>query len=733
MSLRVEGMVMPYPTNAATWKPKESRFKRIAAMVIALVMAVSLVACGGGMGGSSPAPAGDESANQNAGTAVVAPGELAGKPWVTSIVQGNLPAERPVAKDDLYTHYAYDYLASHQERPGDQLEDHAAEIKSANLAVITDGSKTGHDLDQLRIFFNQAADFKKLKETGLSEVQPYLDRIAAVSSIEEMNELLLAEDFPFSPFILPVLTLSDTREVNIVSINPNLVLSDPLLVGGMYYQNSDDPQKQESIDRTLLIMGSDALLDLYAQGMEADEVMAAYEKIRDFEKSYAKHLDYSGRYSTQAFGAAAESARASYITPDELYGECPNFPMKAMLKKLGMDGSPLYNSSEGWVEAFNEKWTNENLDAIKQIASLKVLNETRPYRDPSGVNQVNEQSGLPALDAESFAYNACDNMNTFAIVLGNTYVNEALGANAKERLTKLSQDIVNTYKDLVGNTAWVGEESRARAIEKLDHMTLNVLEPTGGYYDFGGLELTPTDAGGTLLGNYLKLKQYRQDQTSKMVGKPAVPAILWFSVKPTLNNAFYDSTSNSINICPGYVTSLVYSDEMSDTSILAGIGTTIGHEISHGFDYAGAQYDAYGTPNPMFTDADADAFVKKCSELAAYYSGIEALPGLMVDGENVKTEAAADLCGMQAALEIAGKSEGVDYDEFFTTYSLMWAQTVPGDNLPSLLLDTHPLNNVRTNVSTQMFDPIYEKLGVKEGDGMYLAPDKRINVWGPNA
>ena len=105
----------------------------------------------------------------------------------------------------------------------------------------------------------------------------------------------------------------------------------------------------------------------------------------------------------------------------------------------------------------------------------------------------------------------------------------------------------------------------------------------------------------------------------------------------------------------------------------------------------------------------------------------------MVDGDTVKTEAAADLCGMQAALELAGKSEGVDYDEFFSTYSLMWAQTVSADTLPYLLLDAHPLNNVRANVSTQMFDPIYENLGVKEGDGMYLAPDKRINVWGPNA
>ena len=202
----------------------------------------------------------------------------------------------------------------------------------------------------------------------------------------------------------------------------------------------------------------------------------------------------------------------------------------------------------------------------------------------------------------------------------------------------------------------MGEESRQRVIEKLDHMTLNVLEPAGGYYDFSGIELTPTDQGGTLLGNYLKLKQYRLDQESKMVGQPAVAACPWFFVRPTEMNAFYDPTSNSINIYPGYVTSLIYTEDMSDLDLLAGAGFTIGHEISHGFDYQGAQFDAYGTPNPVFTDADVDSFVLKCSTLALYYNGIEIAPGTMVNGQYVVTEASADLCGMQAILELAKKT-----------------------------------------------------------------------------
>ena len=105
----------------------------------------------------------------------------------------------------------------------------------------------------------------------------------------------------------------------------------------------------------------------------------------------------------------------------------------------------------------------------------------------------------------------------------------------------------------------------------------------------------------------------------------------------------------------------------------------------------------------------------------------------MVNGENVVTEAAADLCGMHAVLEIASKSDTVDYDKFFSTISNGWAQVIPQQTMATQLLDTHPLNNLRINVNAQMFDPIYEKLGVTEGDAMYLAPEQRINIWGPNA
>ena len=693
----------------------------------------SASASGASTSANTSASAGNESTNASVSASSAAPGELAGKPWVTSIIQGNLPSEAPAAKDDIYTHYNYEYLAAHQAQSSTAAQDHAAELQATNLAVIKDASKTGHDLDQLRIFYEQAADIETLQETGLAGVQPFLDRIDAVTSIKDMNALLSSDDFPFSPFVLSYITLADTRDVNIVNVGPNLALVDTIAVGGAYYQDSDDPQLQQSMDAAIWNAASLSMVDLMIMGMSNDEVNAVFPSILSFEKAHGKYAGYYGEYSQRDFGAMAEAARNSYFTMDELCAACPNFPMKATLDKLGKGASPKYISTRKWLEAFNGVWSDDNIEVIKLVAKMKVLAETRPYRNPPKLNQTSEADGKASEIAESFAYEACNQQDTFAIVLAATYVDEALGEVAKSRLTELSQELVDTYKALVGNTAWMSKESQQRVIEKLDHITFNMLEPVGGYYDFGGLELTPTEQGGTLIGNYLKLKKYRLDQESKMVGQPAVAVCPWFMLKPTETNVFYDPTSNSINVYPGYVTSLIYTEDMNELDLLASAGFVIGHEISHGFDYQGAQVDAYGMPNPVFTDVDVDAFVLKCSSLALYYNGIEIAPNIMVDGQNVITEAAADLCGMQVILELVEKDENADYEQFFTKVSNVWASVSPEAMLPSLLLDVHPLSNLRVNVNAQMFDPIYDKLGVVEGDAMYLAPNERINIWGANA
>ena len=153
---------------------------KLVTLAFALAAALALVACGGNAAQS---------------------GRLVGSPWVTSVLSGNLPAEQPEAKDDLYTHYNYEYLSARQGDDVSTMSDCAGELQKAITAIVKDESKAGHDLEQLRLFYNQAADTEALQAAGLSEIQPYLDRIEAVTSLDEMNALIVADEFPCSPFI----------------------------------------------------------------------------------------------------------------------------------------------------------------------------------------------------------------------------------------------------------------------------------------------------------------------------------------------------------------------------------------------------------------------------------------------------------------------------------------------------------------------------------------------------
>ncbi len=703
------------------------RSKQMAAAVLALMLAFVLTACGGNANGPSGQDAGtDATATQQTG--------LVGKPWVTSVLQGNLPPEVPEAKNDLYTNAAYDYLAAHQmEMGGNAMTDHANELRDSVLSVIADESKTGHALEQLRLFYNQAADTNALKEIGTSEIQPYLDRIDAVTSLDEMNKLLAADDFPFSPFIVATIRSNDTQANNIVGINPNFLFSDAALLGGTIYQETDDPTAQQAAKAQISTMSLFIGYDFQAVGMDSQAVADLLPQLAEFETKHGKYLEGNGTFVKKGFGALAETARDSVFTLDEACETCANYPLRETLAKMKKDGAEYYYISRAWLKGFNDVWTEDNLEAIKLMAKAKVLAEARPYFDHSSSGE--EAAQLEALmgGAELKPYKACDSLDTFAQVIAKTYVEDCLPAGTKERLTELSQQLVNTYKDLVGNTAWLGEESKQRVTEKLDNIALNVLEPDGGYFDYSELELVPTNEGGTLFSNYLRCKQYRYDYEAQMIGQPAIKAAPWFNIDPTTLNAFYEFESNSINIMPGFVTSLVYTDGMSDEDLFAGIGFTIAHEISHGFDYQGAQMDAYGRPNPIFVDEDVEKFTAKTTALADYYSSIELQPGVMANGQNLAAETCADLCGMQATLELASKSQSFDYAKFYKTMGDVWAQVIPTPMFAANAADTHPLANLRINVNAQMFDPLYSKLGVVEGDGMYLAPEKRIVVWGPNA
>ena len=707
---------------------KKNALLRSCSLVLATLLLAGLVSCAQNNQSS------DQNQTSSSGVEQVQVAhELYGSPWVTSIFAGNLPDAAPEAADDLYLHYDYEYIADHQNSAyASVLNDAQAELPNAVIKAIKDESLTSTEMDQLRIFYGQAADLDALEAAGLNELMPYLKAVADTQSLDELEALLVSDGFPFSPWIETTVSAADMKSNMCVAVMPNMLFSDAGS-GTETYQDSDDEHIRFAYE---LMRWQKALFvkaDLMLLSIEEDEERAKElaNSLFELEKRYGKDENQK-RYQDADYGAMTQAIKT--MTFDELASACPNFPMRETLAKLGEDvGDTVIVMYPEWLASFNDVWTEENFELLRTMTEVKVLRECSSFIAPSLYANARVAAGQGDPTADGFAYSACDKTGTFSQLLAKIYVEQELGEQTVEELEKLTNDLIDEYIELVDDTPWLDAQSREMIMDKIDNMALNILYPDGGYFDYSGLKLVPTEEGGTLLGNYLKLKAYNDAQEAAMIGKPASASATWLYIQPTTQNCFYDLVSNSMNIFPGYVTSAIYSKGMEPEELLAGIGFAIGHEISHAFDYAGSQFNAYGEPVSVFNDADVQTFVAKRQEIADYYSTIEVMSGITIDGKAKSAEATADLSGLQVVLEKARDIEGFDFEKMFGRFAYKWATVYSTYYADLLLIDSHALNNARVNVNAQMFDTFYETYDVSEGNAMYLAPEKRFVMWGSNS
>ena len=211
--------------------------------------------------------------------------------------------------------------------------------------------------------------------------------------------------------------------------------------------------------------------------------------------------------------------------------------------------------------------------------------------------------------------------------------------------------------------------------------------------------------------------------------KAKIDSNMW-SKPPQEVNASYRATDNSINIPAGILGGAFYDPEASEAEQMGAIGMIIGHEITHGFDENGSQYDKDGNLNNWWTEEDRAAFEERSSKVSDYFSQFEVLPGVYINGELTIGETVADLGGLSCMLEIAKGIDGFDYEAFFKSYARLWkSQMLPNMLEMTVQTDPHPPGYLRTNAIVQQVQEFYDTFGVEEGDGMYLAQDERLAVW----
>ncbi len=676
------------------------------------------------------APETEESAQEEADSEETSTSEMDTSvmtPWINSNILGIVTDETyPDLKDDFYLNVNHDYLMNAKLRPGYPSEtpfyDAADIVKERCLDILTDKTLDERDAKLPQSFYELFLDWDKRNEQGVEPIQFFFDDLKSISSLEELNELMLTETyFIYGNYLAGVYVGTNAEDSDLYDVE---ILSTTLSLGdSAEYKELTEVGKRkktynDGVSRYMLgrLGYSEEEIDKLIEDQESLET-----KIAAFEKTTLELSDPS---------ALKESINP--VTMEDLKDMSPNYPLTQIMEKFGYSKSKLINVSEpAWLTGLNEIYTEDNFDEIMAYVTVQAAKSFIEYVDEDAYRTSQklsrEYSGITESKSdEDSAYDMT--LAIFSDNISRIYIKKYLNEGIKKEITQMCQDAINAYMEMFDTIDWLSEETREQAKYKLSKMTIHAVYPEK-WKDDSMYFVTPKDEGGTYLQAMMDITKASYEENRSHINSK-VDKELW-DLNILSTNAYYNFYNNSINIIPGFFCDATYRSDMSIEEKYGALGTVIGHEISHAFDTDGAQFDAEGNLNNWWTEEDYAAFMDRADKLVKYYDGVVAFDdGTPIKGQIIQTEAIADMAGFKCMLSMAKNIDGFDYDKFFRANAKIWARAGTLSFMENCAVsDPHPLHYLRGNVTMQQFDEFNETYDIKEGDGMYLAPENRIAVW----
>jgi putative endopeptidase len=324
--------------------------------------------------------------------------------------------------------------------------------------------------------------------------------------------------------------------------------------------------------------------------------------------------------------------------------------------------------------------------------------------------------------------------------IGELYVEKYFPQSSKDYMVGLVENLRTALGKHILNLSWMSDETKLNAIKKLNAFTVKIGYPDK-WKDYSDMEINPDL---TYFENMHNVSMWFQKKQLEKWGKP-VDRTEW-GMTPQTVNAYYNPLANEIVFPAAILQAPFYDPESSDAENYGGIGVVIGHEMTHGFDDQGCNFDAAGNMVNWWTEEDAKAFAEKTQGLAKQFDEVEVLPGLHANGQYTLGENIADQGGLRIAMTAfldAQKKKGVDVNSeeakidgftpkqvFYLNYANLWANNIREESIRELTTgDVHSLGENRVNVTIRNIEPFFQAFGIKEGDKMYRSEADRIVIW----
>lgn len=604
---------------------------------------------------------------------------------------------------------------------------------SMTLAVLDEATKGGKysstsDQGKAVALYATVMDTVNRNKQGIEPLKPYLNEIDKIETVSDLNAYITAY-MPYGESTLFGMGV----DADFKNSNKNSVYFSPAGLGlpeRDYYLKTDEKSKELQNKYKAFVA---QMLEEF--GTPANKAKEDAEHIYNVEKALAtamlsKEMRREPKLQYNPYGA---NDAAKLIS---------NLDMAGFLGALKIKPDTIIVTEPAYLKAMNAMIKANNIPAIKLLfrwgtirgASGMLSDKIEQIRfDFYGKTMRGTPSQRPRNER------ALDVVNgTVGEALGKLYVDKYFSEDAKKKARELVDDLMAAYKIRINNLDWMSAETKKKALHKLEKITIKIGYPDK-WRDYSKLEIKSYADGGSYLQNMMNASKFEIARNAAKYGKP-VDKTEW-GMSPQTVNAYYNPTYNEI-VFPAAILQAPFFDFRADAAVnYGGIGAVIGHEISHGFDDQGSQFDADGNLVNWWTEEDLAKFTAKGKALIEQYNAYEALPGKFVNGQFTLGENIGDLGGVFSAFEAlgiylkrTGETQKIDgftpQQRFFLSWGTIWRNKIRDAELETRLnTDPHSPGYFRALGPLQNHPGFYEAFNVKPGDKMYRADSIRVKIW----
>ncbi len=598
--------------------------------------------------------------------------------------------------------------------------------------ILTDLSKkkyqAGTNERKLSDFYKMAMDSARRNQEGIAPVKPMLDEMEAAKTLEALRQVQLK--YGKMGFGVPFGSYFGADDKN-VTMNIFSVGQGGLTLGQKdWYVN---PDKATSDIREAFKKHIVRMFELF--GFNHADAQRKMQSVFRFETELA----LVSKSNVELRDPQANYNKMTLAQFEETY---PNIPLKAYTQAEGIDTKYIQELIVGQPAFFaglDKLLTLLTADDLRAIMEWDLIQGSASYLSDA-VREANFDFFGKTMSGRKEDYplwKRATNQVQGAMgeALGKMYCERYFPAQSKKMMEELVHNLQVSLGQRIDAQTWMSDSTKANAHKKLDRFYVKIGYPNR-WTDYSKLTIDPSKS---FYENVMAARFFAHDKhIAEKAGKP-VDREEWHMTPQTVN-AYYNPTTNEICF-PAGILQRPFFDAKADAAFNYGaIGVVIGHEMTHGFDDQGRQYDADGNLHDWWTAHDAKGFEERANLYTEFFNAIEVLPGLHCNGKFTLGENLADHGGLMVSFNafknatakkpLKSKDGFTPAQRFFLAYAGVWGQNITEQEIRNRVKrDPHSLGEWRVNGALPHIDAWYEAFGVKKGDKMFIPESERLQLW----